>query len=134
MLLSGNKGRENGREFPELSLLYSSKHRVPLSSCNITGLCIAIICLPLQGRLLQLPVSSLHNNASYLVLPLSMCPGDLDAAIGHYVNIVMLSGDPQGALMALQQIVPHELYTVIVRACRSLMQNRKAATQEEDID
>jgi len=67
-----------------------------------------------------------------------LSPGDLESAISHYVNIVLMSGDPQGALMALQQIVPRELYIIICKACSTIIQQSatsgRVPRKEEDVD
>ncbi len=69
---------------------------------------------------------------------LFLSSGDLESAVGHYVSIVMLSGDPEGALMALQQIVPRELYIIICKACSSIIQqgvvSGRMPRKEEDVD
>lgn len=57
-------------------------------------------------------------------MPQFQCPspfshthtGKLEEAIGHYINLVHFSGNPQQTLLMLRQVVPAPLYRVICQA------------------
>ena len=65
--------------------------------------------------------------------------GNVQAAIGHFINFVHFSGNPQETLVTLQQTLPPPLFNLLVRAYVALQSGgRKARAsskkEEHDID
>lgn len=73
-----------------------------------------------------------------------MYAGKLEEAVGHFINFVHFSGDPQRTLMMLQQSMPAPLFNIIVRAYAAIQEERRGtlgqgsrtnkARKEEDMD
>lgn len=58
--------------------------------------------------------------------------GNIEEAVGHFINVVHFSGDPRRTLLMLQQCVPAQLFSIICRAYSAVQENNKGLGVEKE--